>query len=51
MLVGGTNKKKTVRYELDVTARDTVSSDCYMSAALAYYDSLRALHADESITD
>ena len=29
MLVGGTNKKKTVRYELDVTARDdTVSSDC-----------------------
>jgi len=28
MLVGGTNKKKTVRYELDVTARDdTVSSD------------------------
>ncbi|KAA6419379.1 MAG: hypothetical protein FRX49_10638 [Trebouxia sp. A1-2] len=22
MLVGGTNKKKTVRYELDVTARD-----------------------------
>jgi hypothetical protein len=31
MLVGGTNKKKTVRYELDVTARDdTVSSDCSM---------------------
>ncbi|KAL0036150.1 hypothetical protein WJX79_006007 [Trebouxia sp. C0005] len=31
MLVGGTNKKKTVRYELDVTARDgTVSSDCCM---------------------
>lgn len=24
MLIGGTNKKKTVRYELDVTARDDV---------------------------
>lgn len=24
MLVGGTNKKKTVRYELDVTAKDDV---------------------------
>ncbi len=31
MQVGGTNKKKTARYELDVTARDdTVSSDCFM---------------------
>ena len=26
MLVGGTNKKKTVRYELDVTAKDDVVS-------------------------
>lgn len=24
MLIGGTNRKKTVRYELDVTARDDV---------------------------
>lgn len=24
MLVGGTNKKKTVRYEMDVTAKDDV---------------------------
>lgn len=24
MLIGGTNKKKTVRYQLDVTARDDV---------------------------
>ena len=27
MLVGGTNKKKTVRYELDVTAKDSVVSN------------------------
>jgi len=26
MLIGGTNKKKTVRYELDVTARDDVAT-------------------------
>ena len=30
MLVGGTNKKKTVRYQLDVTAKDDTVSVAHL---------------------
>ena len=37
MLVGGTNKKKTVRYELDVTAKDNVVSNVTAVISLAQF--------------
>ena len=40
MLVGGTNKKKTVRYELDVTAEDTVVSIVTPVISLAHQSAL-----------
>lgn len=37
MLVGGTNKKQTVRYELDVTAKDSaVSKRCPVISVADY---------------
>ena len=40
MLVGGTNKKETVRYELDVTAKDSVVSNRYPFISVAHYSFL-----------
>ena len=40
MLVGGTNKKKTVRYELDVTAKDSVVSSVTSVMSLAHNSAL-----------